>query len=116
MNIAQSRLYFKVQHFLTPTVKLNFKSEKRFWSEKFICNDCMEENPNLSQSTLTDEEQISVEISSRKYRGYPDDQRHLMVFCRANQDLREGKNVMENQMDCVTFFYQLIQRRMNKLS
>ena len=76
----------------------------------------MEDITDMSQPIQIDEDQVKVEISSRKYRGYPDDQNHLMLFCRANQDLHEGKNVLENQNDCVKFFQQLIQRRMDKLS
>ena len=35
MNIQQSRLYFKIQNFITPTVRLNFKSDRKFKSEKW---------------------------------------------------------------------------------
>ena len=112
MNIARSRLYFKVQNFITPTIKLNFKSHKKFQSEKFICSDCMESETSLSQSTSSEPGQIQVEISSVKYKGYPDDQNHLMLFCRANEDLREGLNVMENENDCVTFFSNLFKEEL----
>ena len=34
MNITQSRLYFKVLDFITPTIRANFKSDKKFCAQK----------------------------------------------------------------------------------
>ena len=116
MTIAQSRLYFKVQNFITPTIKQNFKSDQKFRAMNFVCTDCMEEEKeNLSQPINSEPGRIQVELSSRKYSGYPDNQEHQIFQCQANADLREGKNIMENEIDCVTFFQQLLERRMNKL-
>ena len=75
MNIAQSRLFFKVQNFVTPTIKLNFKSDQKFRAMKFVCSDCIEED--IENSSLPpNSERVQVEISSRKYFGYPDSQEH----------------------------------------
>ena len=117
MNIASSRLYFKIQNYITPTIKLNFKSDQKFRKMKFVCSDCIEEeNANLSQSMSLEPGRVQLEISSRKYLGYPDSQNHQILFCQANADLREGKNILENENDCVSFFQQLLERRLNKLS
>ena len=115
MSIARSRLYFKVLNYITPTIRENFKSDKKFREVKFICSDCMEEEGSDSKLMSEARDRIEVDISSRRFRGYPDNQIHQMKFCRANQDLREGKNIMESENDCVTFFQQLLDRRMNKL-
>ena len=116
MNIQQCRIYFKVLNFVTPTIRKNFKSDKKFRAEKFICTDCYEEEDGSSENTNDKSGLLEVQISSRKYRGYSDSQTHQIQFCQANADLREGKNILENEIDCVTFFQQLLQRRMNKLS
>ena len=117
MNISQSRLYFKVLNFITPSIKLNFKSEKKFRSVNFVCTDCIEEEKSLSFSQPNYQPgPVRVEISNRIYTGYQDSQQHQILFCRANADLREGRNIMTNEKDCVAFFHDLSQRRMNKLS
>ena len=41
----------------------------------------------MNQPIQADEDQVEVEISSPKNRGYCDDQNHLMLFRRANQYL-----------------------------
>ena len=84
--------------------------------EKYVCIDCIEEeeengepmreneaNEN-SEPVEEDEEKAEVEISSRRYSGYLDSQKHQIMFCRANSDLRAGKNIQESENDCVTFF------------
>ena len=115
MTIDRSRLFFKVQVSMTPTIRLSYKSNKKFRAEKWVCTDCMSDNPSVNQS-VSEEEKVTVTISSRTYTGFPDSNQHQMLHCRANEDLRKGKNVMENENDCVEFFQQLIQRRMDKLT
>ena len=109
MNIEQSRLYFKIQNFITPTIRLNFKSDRKFASEKWLCVDCMSEGEG------SEPDRVTIEISSRKLTGFPDSQEHQILHCQANEDLRRGKDIKGNENDCVAFFQQLIQRRSNKL-
>ena len=117
MNISKSRLFFKVQSLITPTVRINFKSDKKFKSQKWICTDCMEENIDNCINNITQKDDVvQTNISSHEYFGFTDSQEHLMLQCRANEDLRMGKDVMGNNKDCVTFFQQLIQRRLDKLN
>ena len=117
MTISKSRLYFKIQSSITPTVRLNFKSDKKFKSQNWICTDCMELNIDSCIDNKTKKDEfVTMNISSREYFGFTDSQEHLMLQCRANEDLRMGKDVMGNNEDCVTFFQQLIQRRLDKLN
>ena len=103
---------------MTPTIRLNFKSDPKFKSEKWLCVDCVSENMNVSSGTSIqpDSELVTVKLSSRKLTGYPDSQDHQMFHCQGNADLREGKDIAGNSKDCVTFFQQLIQRRLDKIS
>ena len=92
---------------MTPTVRINFKSVKKFRSQKWICLDCMKEN---IEQCIENEEQtdeiVQINISSREYFGFTDSQEHLMLQCRANEDLWMGKYMIGNDEDCVTFFQQ----------
>ena len=109
MNIQQSRFYFKIQNFLTPTVRLNFKSDRKFKAEKWQCVDCRTEKVNNQDSVEFGS--VSIEISSKKLVGFPDSQEHLMFQCRTNEDLRRGRDIHGNAKDCVAFFQDLIKRR-----
>ena len=72
--------------------------------------------PGDSLVTEPDSDRVSVELSSRRLTGFRDSQEHQMFHCRGNEDLRQGKDITGNTIDCVTFFQQLIQRRLDKLS
>ena len=109
MNIQQSRLYFKILNFITPTVRLNFKSDRKFKVEKWQCVDCRTEKTNdPSNGELGN---VTVEISSKQLVGFPDSQEHLMFQCRKNGDLRRGRDINGNANDCVAFFQDIIKRR-----
>ena len=90
---------------MTPTVRINFKSDKKFKSQKWICLDCMKDN---IEQCIENEEQtdeiVQINISSREYFGFTDSQEHLMLQWRANEDLSMGIDVMGNKEGCVTFF------------
>ena len=43
MDISQCRLFFKIRCQITPTVRLNFKSDRKYKALKWICEDCVEE-------------------------------------------------------------------------
>ena len=117
MDIQQSRLNFKIRCYMTPTIRLNFKSDPKFKSEKWVCTDCVTEDVGSCDGILqTGSDQVIVEMSSKKLRGFPDSQEHQMFHCQGNADLREGKDIAGNEKDCVLFFQQLIQRRLDKLS
>ena len=41
LNVKESRLCFKIKYFLTPTISTNFKNDKKFKSQKYLCQDCI---------------------------------------------------------------------------
>ena len=94
LNIKDSRMCFRMKNFLVPTVKLNFKNDKKFKATKWLCDDCFSDGQN---------------------QGNLDSQDHIMNHCSANEDLREGLNLQDNK-DCVRFFQLVIQRRLNKFN
>ena len=121
LSVHESRLRFKIQNFLTPTVKLNFKNETKFRAMKWLCEDCMtEELPESEPPGLADSDTDRVTVldsdgTSHHFRGYQDSQHHLMHQCTANEDLRRGKTLTSDK-DLVQFFKELIEKRQNKLS
>ena len=40
MDVADSRLAFKIENFVVPTIRLNFKSDKKFKAEGWLCPYC----------------------------------------------------------------------------
>ena len=50
-----------------------------------------EEKENMSRPVNSELGRIQIELSFRKYSGYPDNQEHQMLQCQANDDLRKGK-------------------------
>ena len=113
MNIQQSRLYFKIQNFITPTVRLNFKSDRKFKFEKWQCIDCRTEVEDEGSQTETG--RVSIQLSSKKLSGFPDSQEHVMYQCTKNEDLRRGRNLQENAKDVVAFFKDVIKRRQEQV-
>ena len=95
LNIQDSRMCFRMKNFLVPTVKSNFKNDKKFKASKWLCDDCS--------------------VTDGTTRGSMDSQDHILNHCPANEDLRKGLNLQDNK-DCVKFFQQVIQRRKNKLN
>ena len=48
MKVNDSRLYFKVRNKNVPNIKVNFKSDRKFTAEGWICNDCMQDYDKTS--------------------------------------------------------------------
>ena len=101
---------------VTPTIRSHYKSDKKFKSKKWICIDCRTLKIDQQSSAVNQDESVEVMIDSKQYIGYTDTIEHLSIQCSANEDLRRGKDVLGNASDCVDFFQQVIQRRMNNLS
>ena len=125
MKVAEARLAFKLENFVTPTVKLNTKSDRIYKSEGYLCDDCKIEN--LNQQTSSDQlKQASelklvkvrtnenIEGQTHQYKGYIDSQNHILFHCVANDKLRKGKQLNKIE-DCVLIFKEVIARR-NKQS
>ena len=116
MNIHDCRLYFKIQSLVTPTIRSHFKSDKKFKAEKWICIDCRTLKSSRTSSDNDQNETVEVLVEGKRYIGNTDTIDHLNFQCSANKDLRRGKDVIGNAQDCVQFFRQVIQRRLNNLS
>ena len=85
LNLHSARLRFKIRAKMTPTIQMNFKSDKAFKANNWICLGC--DSSNL------------------------DTQAHVLI-CSGYTDLRDGKN-LEIDKDLVDYFSAVIRRRMN---
>ena len=85
LNVKESRLCFKIKYYLTPTISTNFKNDKKFKSQKYLCQDCI------------------VEVKTDSFQGYEDTQEHQMYVCTANADIRIGKSLNQTK-DLFSFF------------
>ena len=128
MKVADARLAFKIENYVVPTVKLNFKSDKKFKSEGYLCSDCRIEvtgpvsssevtvNSKLVTESLTDVRvrgKENIPGASPLYQGFIDSQSHILNFCTANTELRRGKD-LNDLSDCVAIFKEVILRRTNQ--
>ena len=81
MKLSQARLKFKIDCFMTPTVKLNFLNNDQFRRENYTCWDCS----NI------------------------DSQAHVKI-CKEYEEFRRGKN-LDCDTDLVRYFQQVIGKR-----
>ena len=91
LNMADARLKFKLRACMTPTVKMNFKSDAKFAAQLWKCEGCAK----LSQY------------------GYMDSQLHILR-CEGYADLRHEKD-FDNDQHLVEYFRSVISRRQNSL-
>ena len=90
LNVPDSRMRFKIASFMVPTIRMNFKSNKRFAAESWSCSGCRDPRDPVRL-------------------GVKDTQEHVMR-CEAYSDLRVDKDV-ESDYDLVHYFRQVIARR-----
>ena len=86
-NVADARLKFKLVSFMTPSVKMNFQSDRKFASENWACEGC----------------------SQPGQLGMRDTQHHIGI-CPAYEHLREGRN-LEKDSDIIDYFKDVLQHR-----
>ena len=91
LNIAEARMRFKLNAQMTPTIKMNFPSDKVFTRQMWTCSGC-----------------VGGDVGSEVV-GCRDTQQHVMV-CPGYGELREDKN-LENDRDLVRYFAQVIKKR-----
>ena len=91
LNLQDSRIYFRKTCFLLQTVRLNYKSNKQYKAESYLCPDCLSLDPPIS---------------------HPDDQASLLT-CHGNSDLRVGKN-LRNLKEEMEYYRNIISRRTQK--
>ena len=97
MTVSERRLALKRNYFLTQTVAMNYKNDKKFKSQNYLCQDCL-----LSSST-------------EGTKGFPNSQEHLMYECPANEDIRRRKSLNQTN-DLVKLFQEIIDRRQLKMN
>ena len=86
MKLSQARLRFKLNSFMTPTVKINFMSNEQYRRENYSCWDC-----------------ASIDTQS-----------HIKT-CFSYEELRRGKD-LEDDVDLVNYFQQLIDKRQSSMN
>ena len=92
LNLHDSRIMLQFKLSMIPTVRNNFKNDKKYKTEGFYCQDC---------------EKIGI-------LNVTDTQTHLLTAaCEANSDLRLGRNFDKNE-DICAFFRDLITRRQKR--
>ena len=109
---------FKIQNYVIPTIRLNFKSDKKYKAEGWLCPDCrVTEGAGVETVTarIAYSEATVNSGNVRQPGGYLDSQEHVLKYCTKNEELRKGKD-LESLEDCVTIFRQVISRRTNKHS
>ena len=99
------------------TIGLNFKGNLKYKSEKYKC-------PDYLAMTVSDLQSVSSSHSSDSFpqattpaiplvttsQVEEDSQEHLQFSCRANQDLRESRDMNETG-EILAFFRDVVQRR-----
>ena len=116
MNVADSRMAFKIQNFVVPTIRLNFKSDKKYKAEGWLCPDCRVPGSDVSDSQRIAYSEAKVTVGNiSQPGGFLDSQEHVIKHCFANEEMRIGKD-MDNLGDCVTLIRHVISRRTNNLS
>ena len=124
MNVTDSRLAYKIETFSVNTIKLNFKSEKKFKSDGWICEDCKDTGSEVGeegggggggggaiQLSRIPYSEAKVTVGNiRQPGGYLDSQEHVLFHCEKNISLRIGKQ-LDNLQHCVSVFKQVLARR-----
>ena len=114
MTVADSRMAFKIENFVVPTIRLNFKSDKKFKAEGWLCPDCREPDETTSYKDRIAYSEAKVTSSQvRQPGGFLDSQIHVIFHCTANVEIRNGKS-MENIHDQITLMKQVVSRRNKK--
>ena len=88
LNLKDSRVLFRKNSYLLQTVRLNFKGNKKFKSEDYLCPDCLALDPPVS---------------------HPDHQDNLLL-CQGNSDLRVGKDLGDLRQE-LRYYRDIIERR-----
>ena len=88
LNLRDSRVIFRRNCYFLPCVRLNFKSDKKYKSEGYLCPDCLALDPSVS---------------------HPDHQDGLLS-CLGNSDLRVGRDLTNLKQEAA-YYRDVISRR-----
>ena len=90
-NLEDARILFRKNSYMLKTVRLNFKSDKRYKAEGYLCPDCLSLDPPVS---------------------HPDHQEELLT-CPGNSDLRLNRDLSDLKQEA-GYYKELIARRIQK--
>ena len=93
LNLSAGRMIFRKNSFLIKTVMMNYKSEKRIESLKYICQECLKMNPPVS---------------------HLDNQEALLSTCQGNADLRADLDLDDNNQ-LALYLRRVIDRRTQRM-
>ena len=88
LNLKNARMIFRRNCGMIQTVRANFKNDKKFKSERYLCPDCRHLEPPVSHV----------------------DQQDLLTSCEGNRDLREGLE-LSDLSQLAEYFRRVIERR-----
>ena len=88
LNLHDSRILFRKNSYMLQSVRLNFKSNKRYKAEGYLCPDCQSLDPPVS---------------------HPDHQDKLLT-CQGNSDLRLNRALSDLEQEA-GYYRELIVRR-----
>ena len=115
MNISDSRMFYRVKYFLVPTIRLNYKQDKRYTAEKWLCPDCKSSQKKPSSSKEKNHYQHypyhhDVVDDDDDYR---DSQYHVQFKCVMNNSLRQAYKFDDDEQ-VAKFFHDIVSRRRNQ--
>ena len=91
LKIQSSRIIFKRNCFMLKTIRSNFKSDKRYKAEGYLCPDCLDlDSPVRHQDT-----------------------QQALANCQGNSDLRQGL-VLNDLKQEADYYQSIITRRIQK--
>ena len=90
LNVSEARLKFKLNSFMTPTVKMNVQSDSEFTRDLWTCPGCS----------------VPGDVT-----GCRDTQRHIMV-CTGYETLRQDKDLSTDK-GIVSYFQQVMNPRLD---
>ena len=91
LNLEDSRVLFRKNSHLLHTVRHNFKGNKKYKAEDYLCPDCLA---------------LDLPVS------HPDDQDNLLL-CQGNSDLRQGRDLRDIKQE-LAYYRAVIERRNQK--
>ena len=91
LSLSVARIIFRRNCGMIQTIRSNFKNDKRYKSEKYLCPDCRHLVPPVSHV----------------------DQQDLITSCEGNRDLREGLELSDLKQ-LAEYFRLVIERRVQR--
>ena len=91
LNLVDSRTIFRRNSFTLKTIRLNYKGNKKYKSEGYLCVNCLSLTPPVT---------------------HPDHQ-DALLSCPGNLDLQRGKNMKDLRLEA-QFYREVAQRRIQE--